>query len=152
VSADCVFCEIAAGREHASFVHRDRDVLAFMSNAPVNSGHLLVIPKVHARGLADLEPDIGALLFRTAQHLAAALRSSTLRCDGLNLFLADGEAASQLVPHLHLHVIPRLADDGFKLNPRGGVTTWENMPSRDELDTAAGAIRVALDRLARRRS
>jgi len=63
---------------------------------------------------------------------------------GLNLFLADGEAASQLVPHVHLHVIPRFAGDGFKLNPKGGVTTWENMPSREDLDAAAGAVRVAL--------
>jgi diadenosine tetraphosphate (Ap4A) HIT family hydrolase len=115
-----------------------------MANAPVNPGHLLVIPKFHAESLADLEPNLGALLFRAAQHLGAALRRSTLRCQGLNLFLADGEAASQLVPHLHLHVIPRFTGDSFKLNPMGGVTTWENMPSRDELDAAAAAIRVAL--------
>jgi histidine triad (HIT) family protein len=143
-SAACVFCEIAAGREPASVVARDRSLLAFMSNAPVNPGHILVIPGVHAASLADLEPDVGAELFRTAQHLGAALRSSTLRCDAVNLFLADGEAASQLVPHVHLHVISRFAGDSFKLNPRGGVTTWEHMPPREELDATARAVRAAL--------
>jgi diadenosine tetraphosphate (Ap4A) HIT family hydrolase len=140
----CVFCEIAAERKPASLVHQDGRLLAFMSNAPVNAGHLLVIPRLHATSLADLEPDVGADLFRVAQRLGAALRRSTLRCEALTLFLADGEAASQLVPHVHLHVIPRSVGDGFKLNPKGGVTTWENMPSREDLDAAAGAVRVAL--------
>jgi diadenosine tetraphosphate (Ap4A) HIT family hydrolase len=140
----CIFCEIAAAREPASVVLRDRGVLAFSSNAPVNPGHLLVIPEVHAPDLTELDHDLGARLFVTAQRLGSALRRSALRCDAVTLFLADGEAASQIVPHVHLHVIPRFAGDGFKLNPRGGVTTWENLPSRDELDATAQAVRDAL--------
>jgi diadenosine tetraphosphate (Ap4A) HIT family hydrolase len=115
-----------------------------MSNAPVNPGHLLIIPHAHVSSLGDLEPTVGAELFREAQHLGAALRKSTLRCEALNLFLADGEAASQLVPHVHLHVIPRFSGDSFKLNARGGVTSWEHIPSPEELDAAAEAIRAAL--------
>ena len=80
--AACVFCEIAAERKPASLVHQDGRLLAFMSNAPVNAGHLLVIPRLHATSLADLEPDVGADLFRVAQRLGAALRRSTLRCEG----------------------------------------------------------------------
>jgi histidine triad (HIT) family protein len=144
VPADCVFCEIAAGREPASFVHRDLDLLAFLSDAPVNPGHLLVIPQRHAPSLSELAPGLAAALFREAQRLAGALRRSSLRCEGFNLFLADGAAASQLVPHLHLHVIPRFTGDSFKLNSRGGVTSFENMSSREELDATAAAIRAAL--------
>jgi diadenosine tetraphosphate (Ap4A) HIT family hydrolase len=144
VPAGCIFCGIAAGREPASFVHRDAELVAFMSNAPVNPGHLLVIPHEHAPTLADLGPDLAAALFRAAQRLASALRRSTLRCEGLNLFLADGVVASQLVPHVHLHVIPRFAGDTFKLNSRGGVTTFENTPPREELERVAAAIRDAL--------
>ena len=145
MSDPCVFCEIAAERSPASLVHRDAHVLAFMSNAPVNAGHLLVIPHVHAANLSDLEPDLGADLFRADQHIGAPLRRSTLRCEGVTLFLADGEAASQLVPHVHLHVIPRFPGDGFALNPKGGVTTWEHTPTRQELDASASAVRAALD-------
>jgi histidine triad (HIT) family protein len=140
----CAFCEIAAGRAPASTVHREEGVLAFMANAPVNAGHLLVIPEVHAPLLADLDPELGARLFVAARRLGSALRRSALRCEAINLFLADGEAASQLVPHVHLHVIPRFTGDAFKLNPKGGVTTWQNAPSRDELDAAAEAVRGAL--------
>jgi diadenosine tetraphosphate (Ap4A) HIT family hydrolase len=144
VSADCIFCRVAAGREPASFVYRDSQIVAFMSNAPVNAGHLLVIPHDHVTFFADLAPNLAAKLVRAAQRVALALRGSELRCEGINLFLADGDVASQLVPHVHLHVIPRFAGDTFKLNSRGGVSTFENMPPREELDRAAAAIRVAL--------
>jgi diadenosine tetraphosphate (Ap4A) HIT family hydrolase len=144
VSADCIFCGIAAGREPASFVHRDSQIVAFMSNAPVNPGHLLVTPHHHVPSFTDLAPDLAATLVRAAQRFALALRGSELRCEGLNLFLADGAVASQLVPHVHLHVIPRFTSDTFKLNSRGGVSTFENVPTREELDRAAAAIRVAL--------
>jgi diadenosine tetraphosphate (Ap4A) HIT family hydrolase len=142
---DCVFCGIVAGREPASVVHRDSELMAFTSNAPVNPGHLLVIPCEHAPSLVELAPDVAAAVFRAAHRLGAALRNSTLRCEGLTLFLADGPVASQLVPHVHLHVIPRFAGDGFKLNERGGVTTFKSMPPREELELAAAAVRAALD-------
>lgn len=142
--SDCIFCEIAAGREPASFVYRDADVLAFMSIAPVNPGHLLVIPHRHAPSLSELLPELASALFLEARRFGAALRSSSLRCEGVNLFLADGAAASQLVPHVHLHVIPRFTGDSFKLNSRGGVTAPDNRSLRKDLDAAAAAIRAAL--------
>lgn len=144
MSAHCIFCGIAEGRQPASFVHRDSQIVAFMSNLPVNPGHLLVIPRDHCPSLSDVAPELAATLFRAAQRFASALRGSGLRCEGLNLFLADGPVASQLVPHVHLHVIPRFAGDTFELNSRGGVTTAESMPPRKELDRAAAAIRSAL--------
>ncbi|MCK6481830.1 MAG: HIT family protein, partial [Planctomycetes bacterium] len=49
---DCVFCGIVAGERPASFVHRDERVIAFADLHPVNPGHLLVVPRVHAAGLA----------------------------------------------------------------------------------------------------
>jgi diadenosine tetraphosphate (Ap4A) HIT family hydrolase len=115
-----------------------------MSNAPVNPGHLLVVPIEHVPSLMELAPDLADALFQAARRLGVALRSSTLRCEGLTLFLADGAVASQLVPHVHLHVIPRFHDDDFELNPRGGVTLSENVSPREELDAAAAAVRAAL--------
>ncbi|MEW6271506.1 MAG: HIT family protein, partial [Thermodesulfobacteriota bacterium] len=83
VSADCIFCGIAAGREPASVVHRDSQVVAFMANAPVNPGHVLVIPRDHAASFTDLAPDRAAALARAAQRAASALRGAELRCEGL---------------------------------------------------------------------
>lgn len=142
MTADCVFCRIVAGTAPASMPYADDRVVAFLDISPITPGHLLVVPRAHAPGLADLDPDLGGHVFRVAQRMAAALRRSGLRCDGVNLFLADGAAAFQEVFHLHLHVLPRWRGDGFKLGYRAGT------PSRADLDRQAADVRVGLERLA----
>ena len=109
----CIFCDIVAGTASASIIHRDELCTAFMDIQPVNSGHVLVVPNRHATHLADLLPETGGHLFRVAQQIAAALRRAAVRCEGVNLFVADGEATGQDVFHVHLHVIPRYVGDGF---------------------------------------
>ncbi|GAA3453183.1 HIT family protein [Dactylosporangium matsuzakiense] len=138
--AACVFCEIAAGRAEASVVHADDAAVAFMDLCPVTPGHLLVVPRGHAAGLGDLAADAGAHVWTVAQRLAGALRRSGLRCDGVNLLLADGEAAGQEVFHVHLHVIPRFGGDGFRIGADFG------RPDRAELDRTAAAVRAGLPR------
>ena len=113
--ASCVFCDIIAGRTSASVVHRDERCIAFMDIRPVTPGHLLVVPLAHAASLADLDPATGGHLFVVAQKVAAAIRKSGLKAEGINLYLADGEGAGQEVLHVHLHVFPRFAGDGFGL-------------------------------------
>lgn len=135
----CVFCEIVAGLSPASFVHRDEEVCAFMDIKPVTPGHLLVIPSRHAENLAELPPATGRRIFEVAQRLAAALRRTELRCEGVNFFLADGEAAGQEVFHFHLHVLPRFAGDGFGLH--FGLD-YGKQPARASLDEVAAAIRA----------
>ena len=134
-SAGCVFCDIVAGREEASVVHEDEHVVAFMDIQPVTDGHVLVVPRRHAGCLEDLDEDVGARVFRTGHRLARALRRSGLPCEGVNMFLADGEAAFQEVFHVHLHVFPRIADDGFVIDAR-----WR-FRDRAELDASAEQVR-----------
>jgi diadenosine tetraphosphate (Ap4A) HIT family hydrolase len=133
--AGCVFCDIVAGREAASVVHSDETVLVLLDIRPLTTGHLLVIPRAHAPYLADLDPAVGRHMFGVAQQMAAALRRSGLPCQGVNLFLADGEAAFQEVFHVHLHVIPRNPGDGFRIHAK-----WRT-PSRAELDSVAERVR-----------
>lgn len=112
-----------------------------MDIQPVNTGHVLVIPNTHTAYLADLEEQIGAHLFRVAQRIAGALRRSGIKCEGVNLYLADGEAAGQEVFHVHLHVFPRYKGDGFGLRfgPSYGIK-----PERNELEARAEEIRKEL--------
>ena len=142
---ECVFCRILAGKAEASFLFRDERVAAFMDISPVTPGHLLVIPIRHAVYLSELDPADGARVFDVAQRLAAALRESGrtggLKCEGVNLFLADGEQAGQEIPHVHLHVFPRFSGDGFSLKLPPG---YGYHPERSELDRAAAAIRAGL--------
>lgn len=138
---DCVFCDILAGRAPVSWVYQDDAVVAFMDIQPVNPGHVLVIPRQHAPALADLPVEAGAQLFRVGQRVAQSLRHSGVSCEGVNFFLADGEAAGQEVFHVHLHVFPRYAGDGFgfKFGPH-----YRTLPARAALDQVAGQIRKAL--------
>jgi len=139
--ARCVFCEILTGDRPASVVYQDERCMAFMDIQPVNPGHVLVVPKRHATFLADLDPETGAQMFRVAQQLAGALRRSDVRCEGVNLFLADGRAAMQEVLHVHLHVIPRYRGDGFGLRFGPG---YHDRPARAALDAVALDIVSAL--------
>lgn len=133
----CLFCRLARRQGEVSIVHEDERVVVFMDIQPVVRGHMLVVPRAHATDLAELDAEDGAALFRVAQRAAAALRSSILRCEGVNLFLADGEAAGQDVFHVHLHVLPRHADDGFALQ----LPDDYSVRPRAELDEAAAALR-----------
>jgi histidine triad (HIT) family protein len=138
---DCVFCKLLSGELEVSLVHQDDLCSAFMNVQPVNTGHVLVVPNRHAPYLADLEPEEGAQMFRVAQRLTAALRKSGVKCEGVNFFLADGEAAGQEVFHAHLHIFPRYPGDGFGLvfSP-----TYTQRPERKELDEIAERIGSAL--------
>jgi len=137
----CIFCKILQGTAESSIIYQDNLVTAFMDYQPINPGHLLVIPNLHAAYLADLHPETGAHMFTVAQKLAQGIRDSDLLCEGINLFLADGEAAMQEVFHVHLHVIPRCTGDGFGLTfPQRYFTR----PSRTDLDAAADSIKNAI--------
>jgi histidine triad (HIT) family protein len=136
--ADCVFCEIVGGRAEASLVYADDTVIAFMDIRPINPGHVLVVPRDHSPHLAQLDEDHGAQMWRIAHRVAKALRHSGLRVEGVNFFLADGAAAFQEVPHVHLHVLPRYASDGFR------IETDSLLSERSELDSNAAKIGRAL--------
>lgn len=135
----CIFCDIVSRRTAASIVFEDESVIVFMSLHPVTPGHLLVVPRAHTSGLEDIDSTMAGQLWSVGHDMARALRRSTLRCDGINLFVCDGEVAFQTVFHFHLHVIPRYEGDSWNVSPEDG-------PARDRslLDLDAHAIRVAL--------
>ncbi len=134
---ECIFCLIATKQADASVVYEDDTVVAFMDRYPVTPGHLLVVPRHHAVGLEDLDEAAGGQVWSVAHKMARALRRSSLRCEGINLLLCDGEVAFQTVFHLHLHVIPRYTGDGWTIIPE----TLDR--ERALLDSDAEAIRTA---------
>jgi diadenosine tetraphosphate (Ap4A) HIT family hydrolase len=138
--SECVFCAVSAGRAERSLVYEDETSVAVMDISPVNPGHVLVIPKTHAAGLDDLADDVGSHLFAVALRISRAVRRSPVRSDGINLFLADGEAAGQDVFHVHLHVLPRFDGDPLRIERAGG----SGATSRDELDRVASQLQEAL--------
>jgi len=110
---NCVFCKILKGEMPVSMIYEDEIVAVFVDLYPVNEGHLLVIPKYHAPYMKDVDAETLQHMMAVAAKMNAALRKSAYKCEGVNLFLADGEAAHQEVFHCHLHVFPRFKGDGF---------------------------------------
>ena len=114
--------------------------MAILDISPVREGHTLVISTAHAPKVSDLDDEPAARLFAVGRWIANALYEA-LNCDGVNWLVADGEAAGQEVPHLHLHLIPRYLNDGLGPPfPRG----YGEPPTREALDRTASAIRSAI--------
>lgn len=135
--ADCIFCQIIEGTAEASVVYRDGLVTAFMDISPVVEGHTLIVPNYHTPGLDDLDAEHSAAMMQLGTRIANVMPASGLRCEGSNLFLANGRIAGQTVFHVHLHVIPRYAGDPFKIQIEGFT---RGAPSREQLGERAGAL------------
>jgi len=105
-SPTCVFCKIIAGQIPAAKVFEDDHTFAFLDIAPFEKGHVLVAPKHHAAYLTDLPHAELATLISTVRNMAALLLER-LPCDGFNLVQNNGACATQTIPHVHFHIVPR---------------------------------------------
>jgi histidine triad (HIT) family protein len=131
---DCIFCKIVAGEIPAQIVDEDERTIAFMDINPATRGHLLVIPREHAKDLLEIDPEDLAATARAAQRMARRA-SERLNPAGVNLINSCGAAAWQTVFHFHVHVIPRYEDDPMKL-------PWTPAPGdSDEIEAAAQTLR-----------
>ncbi len=110
----CLFCKIVAGELPAERVDEDEHTIAFMDINPWTRGHALVIPRIHARNLYEVDPAELSHVAVAAQRLAVHMRDA-LGCEGINLLNSCEPAAWQTVFHLHMHVIPRWSDDPLRL-------------------------------------
>lgn len=109
----CPFCHPASAP-----VLRNDLVFALYDAHPVTPGHMLLIPYRHVASFFDVtQAEHQALADLLSQ--AKSLLDETLAPDGYNLGVNIGDAAGQTVPHVHVHVIPRVVGDVEK--PRGGV-------------------------------
>ncbi len=143
--SDCVFCKIVRREAPASIVREDESTLAFMDIQPMNPGHVLVIPKVHAVYVEDLPPGAVGPILEAAKDVSRGLRTGGIRCEAVSFYLANGREAGQEVFHVHLHLIPRWRGDGFGLRVR---PDYGRIADRNELDGLAAKIRAAMVRSA----
>lgn len=99
----CVFCEIIAGAAPATIVRDWPDAIAFLPIGPVAPGHVLVVPRQHVANAIE-DPAVTAQTMARAAEFAAGYGAS-------NILTSTGRPATQSVFHLHIHVIPRAAND-----------------------------------------
>jgi len=131
--SNCIFCKIVAGEIPCYKISETKNVLAFLDVMPLTQGHLLIIPKKHIEFIYDAEPEIMAEVMNMATKISAVTKKK-LKCDGMNLLLNTEKFAGQIVPHIHLHLIPRYLDDGIKwawpqgnLNEKNAIEILKNL-------------------------
>jgi histidine triad (HIT) family protein len=130
---DCLFCRIVAGEIPSRRIYEDERTIAFMDINPATRGHLLVIPRAHARDLHVIGDDDLAACARTARRMAGLARDR-LAADGVTIMQSNGAAAWQTVFHYHVHVIPRYQGDPL-------VLPWRPEPGdQAEIEQAAAAL------------
>ncbi len=136
-SRRCVFCEIVAGGERAVKVYEDDVCVAMMDVAPVNRGHMLVVPKRHYDTVFEMPFEEAAHVFGVACLMAKAVKEA-VGAEGVNILQNNGRAAWQYIFHVHVHVIPRWIGDGIE-------AYWPAERSNyDELEKVAAKIREKL--------
>ena len=115
LNEDCIFCKIIRGEIPSFKLYEDDRTYAFMDINPLNDGHALVIPKYHAENIYATPDEWFGPTMSTVRRIASAV-NKVVRPEGINLLQANGPGAKQSVFHLHMHVIPRYADDGAGMN------------------------------------
>ena len=110
--SDCIFCKIISGDIPSRKVFEDEWTLSFMDVAKDVDGHILVVPKTHAKNILDCDEETLAHVMNTVKRISNHLVD---RCGyaGVNLLNASDECAGQSVPHFHIHIIPRKKQDGI---------------------------------------
>jgi histidine triad (HIT) family protein len=107
--ANCVFCDIVAGKAPARKIYEDDNTLTFLDAYPISRGHTLVIPKRHVPLLTDLEPAdwqaVSVPFFKTVYAMARKLKAG-LGCSHVSLILRG-----MRVPHIHMHLVPSYPDE-----------------------------------------
>jgi histidine triad (HIT) family protein len=107
---DCAFCKIIKGEIPAAKLYEDERVLVFLDIAPFNFGHALVLPKLHHHSVTTLPSEYLSAMMNVAAQVAPAIMRVT-NAEGFNFFLNNGSVAGQVVPHVHLHILPRHVND-----------------------------------------
>ena len=135
---DTIFHKIVAGEIPCHKVYEDEHVLAFLDVFPLSRGHTLVIPKVHAETLDQLDEESAAAIGRVLPKISRAVLAATGAKD-FNLLQNNGAAAHQAVFWVHFHIIPKFPDgSGLGINwPAGKLGDGE---AKQLLDDIAGQL------------
>jgi histidine triad (HIT) family protein len=134
---NCIFCSIVSGRAPSKIVYQDEMFIAFLDAFPFSRGHTLVCPKKHGETVWDMgEDEIGGL-FRLASKVSKGVVRA-VGAEGFRFVQNNGEAANQVVSHVHVHIIPVSMEDKGRFMGRKQFTD-------SEMDETAEAIRKALN-------
>ena len=117
-------------------IYQDEDKLAILDKYPIDHGHTLVIPKKPYELLTEMPQNEVAELFSLVPVIALAVKKAT-GADAFSIAQNNGKAAKQIIPHVHVHIIPRYSN-------KGTVWTKRNIPDDSELENLSKKIKACL--------
>ena len=131
---DCIFCKIVQGKIPVRKIMETEKTLAFLDAFPLTKGHTLVIPKNHYVKIQEMKKEDNIDLFDTVRVMAG--RTERLASSSL-IAIHNGKESGQEVPHVHVHIIPRNADDGagpvhsmFRQRPKLTDSEFEDLAQK----------------------
>ena len=133
---DCLFCNIINKKQDAHIIFEDDSHIAIMDKYPIQKGHSLVIPKTHHEKIIDMTNDEVGALFSRVPSVARGIIAAT-GADGFNLGQNNGRSANQIIPHVHVHIIPRY-------QKVGNLWTRRMIATDDDLKELAKKIQNAI--------
>ena len=134
--AACIFCDMIEGKLSCHIIYQDEDCLVILDKYPIDNGHSLIITKKPYEKLTDMTIDEVAKLFSKIPKIASAIINAT-NADGFSIAQNNGKAAKQIIPHVHIHIIPRY-------NTTGTIWTKRKIMNYNELDELAKKIKNCL--------
>ena len=132
----CIFCEIVRGKKDGHFIYEDENYVAFLDKYPIDTGHSLVMPREHFEKITDMTAEKVGELFSKIPKIAKAVIEAT-NADAFSVAQNNGRAAKQIVPHVHIHIIPRYES-------RETIWTRREIAKENELKILAERIRKSI--------
>ncbi len=135
--SSCIFCDMIDGKCPYYEIYHDSDIIAILDKYPIDKGHSLVITKKPYEKLTDMSNQEVAELFSKIPKIANAIIKAT-NADAFSIAQNNGKAAKQIIPHVHVHIIPRYNNTG---------TLWlkRKILKDNELDELAQKIRNCIE-------
>ena len=131
-----IFTQIIDRKLPGFFVFEDQNHVAILDKYPIDHGHTLVIPKKPYELLTEMPQNEVAELFSLVPIIAVAVKKAT-GADAFSIAQNNGKAAKQIIPHVHVHIIPRYSN-------KGTVWTKRNIPDDSELEDLSKKIKACL--------
>ncbi|NWJ68732.1 HIT family protein [Marine Group I thaumarchaeote] len=133
----CIFCDMIEGKLSCHMIYQDDDCISILDKYPIDNGHSLVITKKPYEKIMDMDVDEVAKLFSKIPKIAKAIIRAT-NADAFTIAQNNGKAAKQIVPHVHVHIIPRY-------NTTETLWTKRKILTENELDELAQKIKNYLE-------
>ena len=135
--AHCIFCDIINDKLPCHLIHKDDNHIVILDRYPIDVGHTLIITKKPYEKLTDMSIEEIMDLFSQIPKIINAIIKAT-KADGFSIAQNNGKAAKQIIPHVHVHIIPRY-------NTTETLWTQRKLVKDVELDNLVQKIRSFIE-------